>query len=368
MNPVKQPSSTAKTDNESTIEQISSNRSESITMPDTNMQTSVPRAKGRWLEKITQGMSLYGLELALSTVGLLVTLGVLTYGVFALINYGAGIEDPMAQQFMGEFSLWVAAMMVVWLPLTVIFYLRARHETDRNPASEHRFLHKFVVGLFMFNLIVTFATLVFTIVYSLIRMAVGIDDQAGDTALRVVLPSVLSAVVTAGFLAAYNRTQILSRKLFLSIVVGLSVVITAALLFVSVSTVQGSDRDQKASSDLSEISSEVENYYRDKNSLPSTLGDLNGLKSETKNRLSRYRYIKETGTHYQLCATFATDTNKSNGYEAMSKYSEEYSTYANFDSHGTGEKCFKLAASYIDAYNQDYTDYFNSSSPYPSTY
>ena len=333
------------------------------------MKETPAKPAAQWVNRVLNGMSLYGLELALSVVGLLVTLGVVTYGVFALINYWIGIENPLAQQFMGEFSLWITAMMIVWLPLTLFFYVRSRREADRNPASEKRFVHKLIVGLYIFNVIVMIAGLFFTVVYALIRMAIGIDDQAGDTALRVIVPSLIAIVITAGFLLAYSRRTKPSRKVFMIVLASISMIVTVALLSVSVATIQGSDRDQKAVEDLSAISSEVQSYYSDKEQLPDSLNSLQGLKSETKDRLSKYRYVKENDSRYQLCATFATDTAKSYGYEASSaSYGPEYSMYPSFSSHGTGEKCFKLVASYADMYQYDYKDYLNSDTSDSSMY
>ena len=316
----------------------------------------------QWREKLFGGMSWYALELALSTFGLLVTIGIVNYSFFALINHWAGVDNQLAQRFMGEFSLWVVAMMIVWVPITLFFYLRARNESARHPASEKRFLHKLIVGLFSFWVVVALAGMVFSIVYSLLRMAIGVDENVSDTFLRAILPTVLSIVTTSGLLFAYTHHPRVSRKMFVIALGVLSALMVVALLAVSWTTIRGADRDQKAASDLQDITSKIKAYHSEKDRLPSSLSDLDGFDKEVKNRLSRYEYKKESGSKYQLCATFVTDTSKNDSYS--SSYGEDYSTYASFSVHGTGEKCFKLTASYSSLYDDNSiynSDYFKRS-------
>ncbi len=310
--------------------------------------------------KLSRGMSWYGLELALSVVGLLVTVGVINYAIYALINYMKGIENPLAVRFVGEFSLWVAASMIIWLPLAVVFYLRTRAEIERHPATKERLIHKLFVGFFLFNVVLAIAGTLFSVVYALIRIIVGIDDQAGDTAVRTILPGVLAALVNVGLFWAYGRHQGLSRKTFSLLLTGFGVAVTIGLLAMSVSNVQGSAHDEKAAADLSDIQTEITSYYGDKRSLPSDLSALDGLKTETKKRLAHYDYKKQGSSRYQLCATFKTDTQKAYGYStSRSSYTnDDYSTYASFTTHGIGEKCFKLSAGYSSLYN----DYLNKPS------
>ena len=309
------------------------------------------KPKTGWLDKIINGMSWYGLELALSVVGLTVATAVINYGIYALFNYLKGIENPLASQYVGEFSIWVAATMIVWLPLAIIYYLRARAEASRYPETRERLVHKLFVGYFLFNVVLAIAATAFSVIYALVRNSIGIDDQAGDTAVRVVIPGIIAAAVNSGLFWAYAKHAQVSRKLFAMVFSALGIVVTIILLVMSVSNVQGNNRDQKAAEDLSAINNEITSYYGNMRTLPSDLNKLDGLKTETKNRLSRYEYKKEQGARYQLCATFVTDTQKQQGYDASGRYSSEYKTYASFGTHGTGEKCFKLSASYSSLYD-----------------
>ncbi|MFZ1812526.1 MAG: hypothetical protein WAU02_03350 [Candidatus Saccharimonadales bacterium] len=319
----------------------------------TRIDSATPSAKkSSVFSKLCNGMSWYGLELALSTLGLMVTAMVLTYGIYATVNYIKGIDNPFAVRYLGEFSLWVAASMIIWLPLAVVYYLRTRAEIDRHPATKERLVHKLFVGFFLFNIIIVIAAALFSVVYALIRIAVGIDDTVSDTLVRIVLPGILAAAVNIGLFWAYGKHQGLSRKAFALIVTGAGVLVTIVLLALSVTNVQAASRDEKASKDLSDIQSQITSYYSAKRSLPASLDNIEGLTAETKARLSRYDYKKETSTQYQLCATFATDTQKQQGYEAAASYSKDsYMSYADFSLHGTGEKCFKLTAGYSSYYD-----------------
>ena len=312
--------------------------------------------KPRFIDRITNGMSWYGVELVLSVVGLMITTGVITYAIYAVINHMKGIDNPLAVRYLGEFSLWIAASMVIWLPLAVVFYLRTRAELQRHPATKERLVHKLFVGYFSFNVVLVIVGTLFSVVYALIRIAVGVDDQAGDTAIRTVLPGLLTATLMTGLFWAYGRHEGVSRKVFALLITSVGIVVTIALLAMSVSNVQGANRDEKAASDLSEIHSQISSYYNNKRALPTALTELDRLKSDTKARLSRYDYKKDGATKYQLCATFVTNTQKQQGYEASVRYNnDDYTTYASFSIHGTGEKCFKLTTS-LSSYYDDYMD------------
>ncbi len=316
-------------------------------MEPSHSSTSPAKSTPSWrarLRKLTDGMTWYGLELSLATIGLIATSIITTYGIYALVNYLKGIDTPAGTQFMGEFSLWVAATMLVWLPLGLVYYLRTRAETTRHTATEERWVHKLFVSVFLFQLVMLIAAIVFSIVYALLRIVVGIDDQAGDTAVRVVVPGLLAIAFNLGLFWAYSKHNRLSRTRFAGIVGVISLVVTLVLLGVSVTHVQGTSYDAKASADLYKLESKVSAYYTSKYNLPSSLSDLDGLDDSVKGRLDRYTYKKEARNRYQLCATFKTDTQK-DSYIATTR-DNEYSTYASFGIHGTGEKCFKLSAGY----------------------
>lgn len=335
----------------------------------TKPATAVTTRRPSLLRRMTSGMSWYGLELALASVGLLVTGGIISYCIYTLVNHQAGVDGADIGRVIGEMSLWIAAMMFVWLPMTLFFYARVRNEMQRYPTTQHRTIHKVIVGIFLFSVIMMLLGLLFSVVYVLIRMLIGIDDNASDTFIRVVVPGLLSVVTTAVLLFAFRDDTRVTRRIFTVFLWVMGAGLSLVLLGVSAQTIQAADRDSKAASDLSKIHDKVRTHYSDKHALPNTFGDLDGLDKETKGRLYRYSYKKESSGRYQLCAVFRTDTTKQfSGYQAAPAQ-DGYAPYADFGYHGSGEKCFKLMADYgsyeYDKYGNQMPD---SSSPTQSMY
>src|ERR1035437_4817748 len=86
--------------------------------------------------------------------------------------------------------------------------------------------------------------------------------------------------------------------------------------------------DQKRVTDITELQSQIGNFYTSKAYLPQTIDELINDTSyygsqSTKDPLSNkiYEYIVLNPTTYQLCADFATDS------DTISKYAANDSTY-----------------------------------------
>ncbi len=307
------------------------------------MDSSDSKPKIAWYRRIIGGTGLYGLELILATLGLVVTSGVLTFGIYALFNYIAGVDNA-AQYFMGDFSIWLVAGMVAWLPLTVFFYLRTRGEVLTHPEREDVLLHKLIVGLYRFHFILLIVGTLFVSVYAAFRLLVDVDASAGDTVVRIVLPGLLAAILNAGIVMAYNRSQKPSRKLFSSTLAVISLAIMITLLVVSVIYVRSRTADNRTVADLSSIEGEVSLYANDHDGeLPDSLSQLNGLSGEIKDRLDDYTYTKVSRARYQICATFTNDTT-SQAYKGYK--SDEYTSYVDYGIHPEGNHCYKLEPYY----------------------
>lgn len=306
------------------------------------MDSSGSKHKIAWYRQIIGGTGLYGLELIVAALGLVVTSGVLTFSIYALFNYFAGVDNS-AQYFMGDFSIWLAAGMVAWLPLTVFFYLRSRGEVLNNPAREDMTLHKLVVGLYRFHMILLIVGTLFVSVYAAFRLLVDVDASVSDTLLRVVVPGVLAALVNTGMVMSFNRSQKPSRKLFTILLTSISLVVMTTLLIISVGYVRSRAADNRAVNDLVSIENGINSYYLKDSKLPENLSQLTGLRPEVTERLTDYSYSKVTDSRYQLCANFTNDTTS----EAYKNYNnDEYVYYANFSAHNKGNHCFKLMPSY----------------------
>ena len=289
---------------------------------------------------------IYGFELLMATFGLTVAAIVIDYGFFAFFSYVIGVEgrSVSANAFVGEFSLWIVAAMLVWVPLALVFYMRTRGQLAANPAQGQTGLHKVLVSLYLFVNTIIAAGALFAFLYVLIRLAVGVEDaKVGEVIGRIALPALLVVILHLGMLSAYMTSRKVTRKTFgLSFAI-VAAVVMLALLVSSVGSIRGVAMDDKKQSDLRVISDKIRLYNTDKRSLPNSLADVAIPDRELKLSLDTYRYEKKGTNKYELCANFATesDANVSVISDATST-GDGYTAYPSFTKHDKGEQCFKI--------------------------
>ncbi len=290
-----------------------------------------------------QRTSMYGFELFMAFFGLVTTLIVVDYCIFALVNYIRGAGNDTS--YVGEFTIWIIAAMIVWLPVTAVFYLRSRSEGLRNPAHEQSVLFKVLASIYYFCVIIGATGLAFAAIYALVRMAVSPDESATEVLVRVVVPAGLAVLVHIGMMFACPKSNKPSRRVFTTIFVTVAGTLALVLFSISASSIRGAKQDDATLNDLNAIQSSIEIYQSQNSTLPSTLNSLTFSKVDIKERLSKYSYTKVDDTRYDLCATFITDAHdRYNSDYIAADTSVEYKTYASFYSHVAGEQCFKLQA------------------------
>lgn len=296
--------------------------------------------------------SMYGFELFMSLFGLVTTLVVIDYGVFVLFNYFMGFEG--SNSFFSEFTIWIISAMIVWLPVTLVFYLRSRSETVRNKEHSSTVLYKVLMSIYHFFIITGAVLLAFIAIYTLIRTLATPDEPFVDMLVRVILPAIIAVFVHIGLMFAYTKNGKPSKNLFVSVFGGVSLALIVTLLVISIGVLRGVKQDETTSGDLSRIQSAIAGYQYTKKDTPNNLAQLSLLNKDTKERLSKYDYTRVDNQRYELCAEFNTSTKNSSRYDPMpaSPVDEEgeYHTYASVYSHDKGRVCYKLrtASRYYD--------------------
>jgi hypothetical protein len=295
-------------------------------------------------EKFLNHTSQFGFEYFMSLVSILVTASFIAYALFAIANYAYGYNSEYSSRFFGEASLWIAAAMIVWLPVTMFFYLRSQGEVDRNVAIRGRGLMKLLTAIFLFFSITAAIVFAFTAVFVALRMLVGIDDldSLSEGLVRVVIPAVLSSALFGALSLNWLRAQLMSRKTFAVLFSGAAIILTVVILVLSVVSVRGYAQDQKKENAISEISSNLQSYHSENGKLPPALTNLSGLGDKTKNQLGNIEYKRESDDRYQLCATFSMDTK--HGERALYSYNNDYQPYQSVSEHDAGKQCFKYTA------------------------
>lgn len=312
----------------------------------------------------------HGLELFMALFGLITTAVVIDYGLFAMFNYIKGVGAD-ATSF-SEMTLWVIASMVIWIPLTVGFYLRSRGEHLINPARKEQISYKALTITYMVINILAAVAAFFAAFYVAFRMLVLVgynESDAADQWVRVILPALIMVVLHVGMIFAFPRSNRPSRKLFAVTFASVSTVVMIALMFLSIGSIRSLAADNQAQSDLSTIHIAVRDYYSDKQSLPSDLDDLDISDEAVKSRLSKYMYIRDSATKFQLCADFsrdtlddgltgvrtmASDTSSSDSGMSAEDYKSIYYYGYDFSLHKKGRHCFEMSV---------YSTYPNSVKP-----
>ncbi len=301
---------------------------------------------------------IHGLELFMALFGLITTAIVVDYGLFATFNYIKGVGND-ATSF-SEMTLWVIASMVIWIPLTVGFYLRSRGEHLLNPARKEQISYKALTITYMVINILAAVAAFFAAFYVAFRMLVMVgynESDAADQWVRVILPALIMVAVHVGMIFAFPRGNRPSRKFFSITFTSVSAVVMVALMFLSIGSIRSLAADNQAQSDLSKIHAAVRDYYNDKQNLPGDLSDLDIVDQAVKSRLNKYTYIRDSATKFQLCAEFnrdtldsgqtgvtpmVSDTSSSDSGMSMEEYKSIYYYGYDFSSHKKGRHCFEM--------------------------
>lgn len=298
-----------------------------------------------------QRTSIYGFELFTALFGLFTTLVVVDYGIFALFNYLRSFSG--GSSYFGDITIWIVAAMVVWLPVTIVFYLRSRSEYERHPLHGDSPLHKVLVSIYYVSVLFGAIGLSFALIYALVHLTVSPDESVADVLVRVVVPAFIATLVHVGMMFAYPKSRRPSRKIFATVFGILAAVVAVSLFAVSAGLIRSNRMDEITASDLNAIQASVTSYASENKTVPAKIDAVKDLSKDTQARIDHYTYSVQASDKYTLCADFLTDTTaqQSRGevvpmvaQDDGSTSSDGYSSYMNFTVHAKGTVCFKLRA------------------------
>ncbi|HET6622563.1 MAG TPA: hypothetical protein VFG56_01365 [Candidatus Saccharimonadales bacterium] len=332
-------------------EQQNLNSPQTTNQPESSASTApkTGRSLPHWLNRT----GMYGFEQFMALVGLLTTAWVLDYGWFALFNTFSGSAFG---SFASQMALFIVVGMLVWLPVTMFFFLRMRGQSVAQPEVNHSHLAKFFNAAYLVIAIMAAIGFAFTAIYSLLNSVVNLDQAVGETALRVTVPAVLSLLTELILVAAIMRPKgLFSRGKFAVWFSLLSLGVVVTLFILSAGNIRSYAADERVVNDFQEIHSSIQNYYDDNNRLPNRLdGSLTELSQEVSNRLGDYQYVPKTAGKYQLCADFHK---ASRGYDSVQP-DDSYRTYVR-SSHPDGHYCYNLKV--YGVYSSDSFDLYRPS-------
>jgi type II secretory pathway pseudopilin PulG len=241
--------------------------------------------------------------------------------------------------------------MIVWLPVTIAFYLRSRSEYERHPLHGESALHKVLISIYYVFILFGAIGLSFAAIYAVVHLAVSPDESVVDVLVRVVVPAVVATLLHVGMMFAYPKSGRPSRKSFVLSFGILAAIVATVLLVVSAGYVRGSRQDEITVNDLNALQASISSYSSENMALPEKIDAVKDLSKTTQTRADKYTYTTNGNEKYSLCADFMTDTTSlpSSGEVVPMKVqpdgstsSSGYSAYVNFGVHKKGYDCFKL--------------------------
>lgn len=123
---------------------------------------------------------------------------------------------------------------------------------------------------------------------------------------------------------------------------------------------------------FSTISSEIQYYFEENNKLPNTLSEVKLLTAKTlldAESNKQYVYTKLSDTTYNLCATFSTDSKKTQEkLKNMGKTSYEDEYYYDYGKkqHKKGYDCIEYNINDDEYYDYGYDEYYDGATPTPA--
>ena len=188
-----------------------------------NEEQNVPRFVDR--------VSVYGLELAVAMVTLIISASVLSIASYALGNYLAG-ELPSIGA--GYFALWMSASTIVWVPVALLFYLRSRAYMAAHPEVAANPVQRTFVIIYQVFVILVIISFALSAVYTTLMSLVKADDTS-NLLLGGALPSAVSALIFGGALVAFFKRPVVRRKTFALVFLGVSLLVIVPTIVLSIS-------------------------------------------------------------------------------------------------------------------------------------
>jgi len=291
-------------------------------------------------------VSVYGLEFAVAMVTLIISASVLSFATFALCNY---LANESVGNEGGYFALWSSASTIVWVPVAMLFYLRARAYMAQHPDVISHPVQRVFTIIFQVLMILTIISFAVAAVFAILTSLVE-PDQTSNILLGVALPSAISALLFGGVLISFFRVPIVRRRAFAAVFTLVSLAIVVPTIIVSVVSLRSVNADEYRETDLYAIKSAIDEYARDNAKTPGSLSEVRSIinDEDTADRIGDYEYRRVDDERYRLCAEFAAE---SRYRSSMPLTQERYQTYPSFSDHDAGKNCYSLRVPYSSRYD-----------------
>ncbi len=280
-----------------------------------------------------------------------------------------------------ESLAWVFGLILVFFPISVLLYSRTTAEEIANKARVDQVFRKIVFFFMLAVVSISAVGFLSATVYSSVRTLFGLEQTS--SLVTVSAPSAIVLLFHIYFLSLVLKKDAVSakvRKLNIVVISSLGVLLGVLVLSLALVKGDGASNDRTRVRDLSKVSLEINNYYRDNSDLPKSVKDLkNGVSNDLANKFESGEYtykinssngdydqpvplednwdsnsdsiepsigvLPPTNNMYQLCATFETAQSGGGYYYGDELSSSSLSYYSqNLSYHPKGYHCFDLSA------------------------
>ena len=286
----------------------------------------------------------FSIELILAMVGIsaaAVALDVLVGGLMSYIYNGFSLQKSA---LLDGPLLFMVAVMLIWLPVAAVLYLRSRSDLDKQSFRQRNFFKIFNTAFCCVHLLAAVGLLIAAFATALYF---SFNNAANMTWSQLLvthsLPVVLASMVHVFVAMAFSLR--IKMKRFLSVFFGLCLALTLIMLFVLLAGSGSVKQDNQKANDLSLLQTSINQYYNNNSRLPDGINQLDLMGKSLSQSLANYTYSKKTDQAYELCADFATNTIETGNMTKAMRAPDSYEYYGDFTKHPKGHHCYNLAVS-----------------------
>ncbi len=266
--------------------------------------------------------------------------------VFDYINYSfPNALEYIVSPYQGGMPYEMASLIVL-APVFLILMRVIRHDIEKDPSRNEIWVRRWALFLTIFA---AGATIAVDLIVLIMTFLSG-EELSVRFLLKVVVVLLITAAGFMHFMADawgyWVRWPVRAR--YVNWGVGVLVVVTIVAGFFIVGTPQQARQmrlDDQRVSDLQSIQSQITYFYQQKRSLPTELSQLQnpllGFAVPTNPSTgAAYEYRKTADLAFELCATFAAESQAVSGVSrpvAVSPYGNVQDNWQ----HGAGRVCFE---------------------------
>lgn len=323
------------------------------------MQPQQTAKRGGLLKRMTSKTRAYLAEYAVMLLVLGSMIGIVNILFGGIID---SFSDPKNDwyntgSFAYKVSIGYLAAIVALIPVLLLLTKRTSGTEEDAPAVKTSSWRKAFLGIFLIGLGISAITSTVSFIYTLVSyisnmgLAVDSDSTLWQSLVKAGFGAILFGLSALLYARDYRPlaegNMVMWRRVHRYGLVLVAVALAAVFVAGPLQKHRNAYVDSLVSGDLEIIISKVKSHAREKGQLPKDLASVD-LSEHVKKRSQSLKYeYKPSGSSFEICATFKTDTTESKdnsivtALSGMSSSNEYYDSMQSPSKHKKGNQCFK---------------------------